>query len=43
MKGLHLAKNGMMEGIPIDIILIIRQTIPSLIIINNQNLLLFQE
>jgi hypothetical protein len=42
MKGLYLAKNGMMEGIPTDIVLIIYQTMPFSMLINNQNLLLFQ-
>jgi hypothetical protein len=43
MKGLYLVKNGMMEGIPTDTVLIIHQTMPSSMLINNQNLLLFQE
>jgi hypothetical protein len=42
MRGLYFVKNGKMEGIPIDNVLIIYQTFPSSPLINNHHLSLFQ-
>jgi hypothetical protein len=41
MRGVYFAKNGIMEGTPMDIVLLIYQAMTSLPLINNHHLLLF--